>query len=482
MPGDPFRAKFSRRSFLRTSGLLAAPAILPALARADGRDDQPPRRARNAIFMVADGMSTGTLSLADTLRRRRDGRPSAWVSLWNSPGVRRAAMATHSADSLVTDSAAAGTTWGIGRKTSNGAIGITPDGRQHTPILPHARQAGKAVGIVTTTRVTHATPASFVANVPLRSMEREIGEQILARGIDVVLGGGTRFITPQQLSRVDRASIVADRASLLAAAVPATDRLIGLFSPSHMPFELDRPPTVPTLAEMTRAALGRLSKHPEGFVVQIEGGRVDHAAHSNDAGALVADQLAFDDAIAEVLAFTKDRDDTLVVITTDHGNGNPGMTLYRRASHAGLDRLSRVAHSFEWITDRMGAGPIAEQAARAADHVEPATGVALSPAQRDLLIAAVRGQHTAPFDPDNTPTSVLGAILANALGVGWVSPNHTSDLVEVTALGPGAERLRPSIDNTDLHTLLADALDLPPASPLPGADAIVPLPVPKDED
>lgn len=442
----------------------------------------PQARARNVIFMVADGMSIGALTIADTFRRHRDGKPTRWVSLWNEERVRRASMSTHSADSLVTDSAAAATTWGIGKKTNNGAINITPDGRQHTPILPHAAQYGRATGIVTTTRVTHATPAGFVANVPLRSDENDIARHIVERKIDVAMGGGGRHFPDVLLAQDVALRVVRDREGLLGVDPRGEGRLLGLFSKNHVPFELDRPATCPTLAEMARAAIARLAAKPDGFVLQIEGGRVDHAAHSNDPGGLVSELLAFDDAVEVAWQFAKDRDDTLLIVTTDHANANPGITVYKKPSHAGLERLGKFTKSFEWIMSQAGDGTRDEKIERIVAAVAPATGIELSKKELAAFAASLRKEPTALFRHLNNPDSALGALLANYTGVSWVSPNHTSDHVELTAFGPGSERIRGLVDNTDLHGLMVDVLGLDAARPLEGADRIIPLPIPAEDD
>jgi len=473
------RRGVDRRSFLGWSGAAALLGVGGArMGRAQARvaGTRPGgdgRVARNVIFMVSDGMSQGTLTLAHMFRRLRDGRDSHWVSSWSRPGVRRALARTHSADSLVTDSAAGGCAWGIGEHINNEVINITPDGRQPTPILVHARQNGKATGLVTTTRLTHATPASFLATMPKRSMEGEIAAQMLERGFDVALGGGGKFITPELIARHPALRVARDAATLTRLAnAQDTTPLLGVFADSHCPYELDRTADSPSLSAMTRAALDVLSRRERGFVLQVEGGRVDHAAHANDAGALLFDQVEFDNAIGAVADFARERDDTLVIITTDHANGNPGLTLYGPESHAAFGRLCAVKKSFEWIFEQIDTkiaydDPAKPQESTSAEKlvaaVREATGVELSAPQMRQMELALAGRRTMPFDPMNSPTSVLGQILANTLGVSFMSPNHTSDMVEVTAMGPGSEALGPAIDNIDLHGLMVRAMALAPA-------------------
>jgi alkaline phosphatase len=240
-----------------------------------------------------------------------------------------------------------------------------------------------------------------------------------------------------------------------------------------VPMVYERGAGVPSLAHMTRAALGRLRANPEGFVLQVEGGRVDHAAHNNDAGSLIMEQLDFDEALGAVLEWVEGRDDTLVIVTTDHANANPGLTLYGTPGRKAFERVGGIRHSFDWVWEELEKVPDASRPAAAAELAEAATGIGLGKGSRALLAAAVGKQRVMPFGGANTWTSVLGAALADEIGIAFTGPNHTSDFVEVTALGPGSEGLRPFIDNTDLHALSVAALGLPEAELLPGMEEVV---------
>ncbi|MBL8763442.1 MAG: alkaline phosphatase [Phycisphaerae bacterium] len=465
----------SRRGLLRAGAALAGLSALDAAApavHASGRiGPLRGKKALNAIFMVADGMSNGTLSMADRYSVLSRGTPSRWARLWTTTGVRRATQSTHSADSLVTDSAAASSAWSIGRKVNNGALSVLPDGSAPTPLLMRAKAAGKAVGVVTTTRVTHATPAGFCANVADRDREDEIARQMLERRLDVAFGGGAKHFRTDDARASETLRIVRDAAQLRTLAAdpsrwPAIGRgmTLGVFADSHVPMVLDRAPNVPSLADMSRVALDMLARHPGGFVAQIEGGRVDHAGHANDAASLLREQLDFDEALGLVADFALGRDDTLVVITSDHGTGNPGLTFYGRRGNDSFLRLSRASHSFEWIFDRAAELPNADAAADAMpDLVKQALGITLARDDLDFLRRSVKGERVDPFSGGNAQVSVLGSVAANTFGVAFASHEHTNDYVETTALGPGSELLPAYLDNTDLTALLATALDLPPA-------------------
>jgi len=461
-----------RRAFLTAGAAAAAGLALPREGRAGVLPIQrrrPGPKARNVIFMVSDGMSTGTLTLADMASRTRLGRPSHWVSLWQREGTRRASAFTASADSAVTDSAAGGCAWGCGRHVNNEVLNILPDGRETRPILLDAAAQGKATGVVTTARVTHATPASFYSNCIDRDREKQIAAQLMERWIDVALGGGVRYFHPAALTPSETLAVVRTRDELVRVRhLPAGNRLVGLFADEHVPFELDRPAHVPTLAEMSAAALALLDGRKDGFVLQIEGGRVDHAAHHNDAPSLIAEQLAFDDTIRAVLDFVAERDDTLVIITSDHGNANPGLTFYGPGGAKRFARLAGAKHSFEWIFAQLDRTPGVKghpekAAAVLADLTGQATGVVLEAAEVAMLAGVLSGKRVNPFAESNKVETVLGAVLADSLGVAFLSPNHTSDMVEVTALGPGSEALPDIIDNVELWSLMVGAMALEPA-------------------
>lgn len=458
----PTQPDVSRRTLLGGGVVLGTALLMGSgqgrvLARPVSRLHRADGPARNVIFLVTDGCSQGTLTLADQFCRQHFGRESHWVQLMRRPGARRGLMATSSADSITPDSAAAGSAWGIGRKVNNGQINRLPDGTLPEPILVTARRSGKSTGLVTTTRVTHATPASFVANVDARGDEATIARQMLERGVDVMLGGGGRLFPDALVSEFPDVCVVR-RASELASA-PESGRLLGLFHADSLPFVPDRGPDHPTLPQMTEVALERLSRNPDGFVLQVEGARVDHAAHANDAVSLVRDQLEFDEAVAAALRFAGGRDDTLVIVTTDHGNANPGMTLYRENARSGLQRLAQVGHGFEWVEAQLRAVGSDSDAAldRLLAVLTEVYGYTPTEADRDALGRAVRRQPVIPFRGSAGLQGVLASVLANHFGISFMSGNHTSDHVECTVWGPGADALPPVLENTELHGLMLAA-------------------------
>lgn len=458
----PDHSNLSRRRLLGLGATGAVAATLPAsvIAQRPPAPDwpKPKQPVRNIIFMVSDGMSMGAFTLAEMMRKHKGMGPSHWRMLWDKPGVRRATCMTHSADGWVTDSAAAGSAWGSGEHINNGAINFTPDERTPEPIHITAQKLGKATGLVATSRITHATPASFIANVPKRSLEDAIAEQILDRNVDVALGGGAKHFPAELLAKHPDVTLARSLADLNAAA-KKTGRLLGLFHDDHCHYELDRPADLPSLRQMAEVALKKLENSDSGFVLQIEGARIDHAAHDNDAAGMIFDQIEFDETVGAVAKWAKDRDDTLIIVTTDHACANPGLTYYAESGNKSFDKLSNATRSFEWITREFRKSD--KSIDSLASIIETATSIRLDENELATLgKAAFERQPIDAFDIANGTLVTLGALLANHTGVAFLSPNHTADYVEVTALGPGSEEMPAFIDNIHLHSMMLAAMDV----------------------
>lgn len=438
------------------------------------RSTRPATVARNIIFLVSDGMSAGTLQLADLYSSLKHGQRSRWMRLLESgqspsgQPIRRALMETASANSWVTDSAAASSAWGGGVRVNNGALNVGPNGERYQPILQKFKAAGKAVGCVTSVPITHATPAGFCINQASRGDQAEIAADYLQLKFDCMLGGGREFFAADQ--RGDKRDLfqlaaqagflVATNRAELQATAPGDQPVLGVFHDSAIPYALDHlqdaelQARVPTLPEMTRFALRRLAKNPRGFVVQIEAGRVDWAAHANDATALIHDQLAFDEAVQVALEFAAADGETLVIITTDHGNSNPGL-IGTSGANTKFARLLEARHTNTWVMQGLRDNwHIDEIRAR----IEYAQGLQVSSEDAQLL-----HDHIAPLsaeerrDDRKMPFAKLANIQKPVTGIGWAGDDHSSDFVELTMLGPGSEALAPFIRNNDLHQFLLQA-------------------------
>jgi alkaline phosphatase len=475
---DPYhdQSSPSRREFLKTGALGALALGAGGAATANGQprtdleDMENPGGAKNIIFLVSDGMSDGTLTMADLMRRRQEGRASNWIQLYEEGRVQRSLMDMAAANSIVTGSAAGSSAWGSGHRVDNTVLNMNSSGDEYRTILEIFRDAGKGTGLVTTTRITHATPAGFGINMPERWMEDEIADQYLEREYDVLMGGGRRHFVPDQ--RDDDRNLLSAfqqkgyRVAESKGDLQDWDRsgpILGTFYDSHLPYVLDHKniarhqKQVPRLPAMTDAALQRLDRNDDGFLLQIEGGRVDHGAHINDTAGLLYDQIEFDRTIGRVLDFVEGRDDTLVIITTDHGNANPAVNAtgdkYGESTPM-FDRVADFQYTNDWILSELDETSTHREIR---DRVETAWQFPITRDEAELLQDALRGQYEAAYRKKSDPQLLLGAIQANYTAVNWLSGDHTSDYVELAALGPGSEAVGQFTRNTELFDLMVEA-------------------------
>ncbi len=317
------------------------------------------KKAKNIIFLVSDGMSAGTMNMAELFLRRKEGRGSHWMDLYRNQRASRALMDTASSSSLVTDSAAGSSSWGGGVRVPNGHLNVGANGEEYMPILQKFKAAGKKVGCVTTVPITHATPAGFCVNSVSRNSQPEIAEKYRDLRFDVMMGGGSKYFDKREDNKnlfdefkAKGFHVVRDKKAF--QKLDNSKPVLGVFDEDGLPFEVDRLNNVelfdrvPSLAEMTQKAIDLMKDHSSGFCMQVEGGKVDWAAHSNDAPGLIFDQVAFDDAIKVAIDFAEKDGNTLVIITTDHGNSNPGL-YYGKQADANFEKFLTIKHSNDWI-------------------------------------------------------------------------------------------------------------------------------------
>lgn len=239
---------------------------------------------------------------------------------------------TESSDSRITDSAAGATAYASGVRTFNGAIGLAADSTPVPTVLEIAESDGWATGLIATSSVTHATPASFAAHVPSRAMQQEIAAHMSERGIDVLLGGGRRYFDGATredgrdlLARLTRGATYVEDADSFHALNPDTVRgLIGLFASDQPPAA---PARSPMLGELTRTALAVLEKDRDGFFLMVEGSQIDWRGHENASlREVVTEVQDFNIAIREAMLFQERRPNTLIIVTADHSTG--GLALH----------------------------------------------------------------------------------------------------------------------------------------------------------
>ena len=326
---------------------------------------------RNVILFLGDGMGVSTVTAARIFQGQRQGLAGEehLLSFERFPNV--ALVKTYSTDAQVSDSAGTMTAIMTGEKTRIGVVSVSAEvsrndcatalNHELPTLLEMAEDQGYGTGIISTTRITHATPAATFAHTPNRGWEsdaelpdraaaegcRDIARQLVefdrGNGIDVMMGGGRTRLLPRDMAdpeypdktgmRVDGKNLVAQ---WLAAAdgrsyvwhqsqfknlVPdASGQVLGLFEPSHLHFEADRDPaTEPSLAEMTRFAISRLQREPRGFFLMVEGGRIDHAHHVTNAYRALTDTIAMAEAVAVAADMTSPAE-TLILVTADHSH------------------------------------------------------------------------------------------------------------------------------------------------------------------
>jgi len=469
----------TRRRLLK-AGIVAP--ILPVCARASAADDPapPPSFAgretppRRVIMMISDGMSPSVPLLAESFSRMTRQRGTHWQHLARTPATVHGLLDMSSLDSPVTDSAAACSAWASGVRVHNGSINVLPDGTVLTPIGPLVRDSGRALGLVTTTRITHATPAGFAAAVRRRADEDAVAQQYLG-AVDLLLGGGAKHFAPEHRSdgvdllarfREEGYAVITHADDLPAWNVPP--RMIGLFGDDHLPYTIDHEQCadlrkrVPSLATLTKTALRALTPNPNGFLLQIEGGRVDHAAHANDAAGMLHDQLAFDDALGVALGFVREHDDTLLIVTTDHGCANPGLngmgSRYRFSGEhlarcapirSSLERLERIARTL--YRDR---NDITDEQLRTL--ITGATDLSIGDDETGRLRRALhRDRELDANHQQRCFLSQLGQIMGNHIGIQWTGVTHTADPALLMATGPGSAALHGFQDGTAVFGHLA---------------------------
>lgn len=466
------RRKFFRNGSLFTIGAAVLNPFETTARVIDTGSTDTNKNAKNIIFLVSDGMSSGTLNMADLYLQRKTGKGSNWLQLYKDQRVTRALMDTASASSIVTDSAAASSSWGGGVRVKNGSLNVGPKGEKHLPIWQKFKKAGKMAGCVTTVPITHATPAGFCVNNDSRNAQEEIAEEYAELGFDVMMGGGNNYFNAAK--RKDKKDVYAaymakgwqvarTRQEMLAAD---NDKpILGVFADDALPFSADRKTSpeltksVPTLAEMTQKAIDRMKSHRNGFVLQVEAGKVDWGAHANDIAAVLYDQAAFDEAIKTAIDFAEKDGNTLVIITTDHGNANPGI-IYGKNANDNFDSIQNYTQTNEWILNEIRPD---HSVAKVRELINYANGAAISEENARTILGYYTGQmekEDGLYNYRKLPFEAFAQMQKKTNSVGWISMDHSADYVELAMFGPGSSLLKPFIKNTDLHYLMLQAAEV----------------------
>jgi alkaline phosphatase len=461
-------------------------------------------RARGAILFVGDGMGITTVTAARILQgqlRGESGEENA-LAFERLPWV--ALAKTYNTDAQVPDSAGTMTAMASGVKTRAGSLGVgqgaapgeagAVQANRVATLLEEAEARGLATGIVSTARITHATPAALYAHVPERDWESDaaLPEAVRASGFadiarqlvelpgdgpELVLGGGRAAFLPREArdpehpavpgSRLDGRDLIAEwrerhpdaawvwnAAGWKALDPAATPRVLGLFEPSHMQWEEDRaadPGGEPSLAEMTAFALDVLARDPDGFFLMVEAGRIDHAHHAGNARRALIDTIALSDAVERALAHPSSAR-TLVVVTADHSHvlsiagyparGNPILGLVRGTGGA----LARDALGLPYTTLGYANGP----GYPGASPAQPA-GAKRFP----HMPAKSEPAHGRP-DLKDVDTAAAGYLQES--GIPLPAETHGGEDVPIYAGGPGAALLHGVQEQNYVYHAIARAL------------------------
>jgi len=294
---------------------------------------------RNIIIMIGDGMGISQVYAAMTANRG-----NLFLQNFKYTGFAK----TYSSDNYITDSGAAGTALATGVKTYNGAIGVDINEEPVENIREMAEKKGMSTGVVSTSAITHATPASFVAHQPDRGMYEEIAADFIDSGIDIFIGGGSEHFEKRKDHLNYSDSLRAHGYKVfynLEEIKKVKDEKLAVFTaPEHNP---PLPQRGNMLVPATEAAIKILSKNEKGFFLMVEGSQIDWGGHGNSTPYVVMETLDFDRAIGAALKFASNNKETLVVVTADHETGGMSINdgnistgyiegLYTTGSHTGV--------------------------------------------------------------------------------------------------------------------------------------------------
>jgi alkaline phosphatase len=466
-------------------------------------------RAKNVIVFLGDGMSLTTVAAARILEGQRKGSSGEENRLSWEDFPATALSKTYNTDSQVPDSAGTMTAITTGVKSHMGAIGVAAGDKnncadsldKHTQTwLELADAAGLATGIVTTARITHATPAATYAHVPNRNWEndaslpaqavtegcKDIALQLIeatraGRGPSVLLGGGRKefLTTADSDSRLaDKHGLRRDGRNLIRewqqahpqgayvetaaqlAAHPNNTPVLGLFNYDHMQFDVDRKAdgaAEPSLADMTAAAIRQLSRHREGYVLMVEGARIDMASHDGNAFRALDETIAFSDAVRVAMDMTSTTD-TLILVTADHSHtlnfvgyptrGNPILGKVRGSNSfdgvPGKLALDLAGLPYTTLNYANGAGNTG------GTDAQPA-GPKRYPHWPRQLVTPASGRP----DLSNVDTTAVD-YMQEAL-VPLNGETHGGEDVGVWASGPGSHAVRGSLEQNALYHIIVQA-------------------------
>lgn len=447
------------------------------------------QKAKYVFLMIGDGMGVNQINLTERYKAAMadgNGRVPLCMTSFPVTGL----SYTYSKSHGTTDSAAGGTALSTGEKTTNGTIAM--DSAKVNPIetiAELAKRNGKVVGVTTSVSIDHATPAVFYAHVPDRGMYYEIGQQLATSDFDFF--GGAWFRKPkgndgnktalEDIVKKSGYTILKgydeyqkkgkkQKKVILTQTEDRTEAFYG-----QLPCALDRNDNDLQLSQITEAAIDFLynKNKDKGFFLMVEGGQIDYACHSNDAGTAVHEVIDFDNAIAMAYNFYKQHpDETLIVVSADHETG--GLTIGRDNNYnLHLDALGNQRCSQNTLTQKLLAKLEENKEAFTFDMMKRTvaeyTGLWTSVKMDEKDEAKMRSAYDktmqgkaegvkSEYYIDNLIASTAIKILNRKAVVGWTTGGHTSGYVPVFAIGVGANRFGGVIENNEIGKRIAESL------------------------
>lgn len=453
--------------------LAAALALILAVATSAGEP-------KYIFYYIGDGMGMGPAVAAEMYNRQARGSETP-LTMFRFPVA--GMCLTYSASSPVTDSAAAGTALSTGTKTNNGMLGVAPDSTALTSIAKILKNDGYGVGIITSVAADDATPGAFFANVPKRSMYRDITLAGARSGYEFIAGAGLRAEFDRDgrptglIEEIEEAGMKVVRGRSGMETITDEKRVMLLNNPGTGPnnisFTIDSVFGVLTLPYITEACLRHLERvSPDRFFMMVEGGNIDHCLHANDAGTTIKEIINFDQALAIAFDFYREHpDETLIVVTADHDTGglavgnnyrgyfaNYGNIDYQRVSKEEFENycrgILRSRRSYSW--DDMK------------EYLSEKLGFYTAIPIDEKQDASLREKYNATFelrnsDDQKTLYKTFNAFAAEVFktmsdvsGFGFTSVHHTGNPVPVFAIGVGADRFKNLNNNTEIPVKILD--------------------------
>ena len=435
-----------------TIAMVLSSTFTSSMGTCEATVNEENRDIKNIIFLIGDGMG---VSFTSGYRYFKDDPATLELESTEFGPYLVGQQTTYPNDPRhnVTDSAASATAMATGVKTYNGAIGIGNDHSKLKSVLERAKEKGKGTGLVATAQITHGTPAAFGAHVSQRKSMSAIANdyfQDLVNGrhkIDVLLGGGSDWFIRKDRNLVkefqkDGYSYVT---SLNELKNDESAQVVGLFAKRGLPKMIDRPSNVPSLADMTTSAIERLNKYDTGFFLMVEGSQIDWAAHDNDIVGVMSEMEDFEKAFKVAVDFAKKDGHTLVIATADHSTG--GFTIGAQGQY---NWFSSVIKAVKRTPNYMAAKIV--NGAGVKETLTKYIDLPLTKDEINLVERAARTQNVKNID------NTIEEVINQRTLTGWTTRGHTGEDVNVYAFGPGSERFKGQIDNTDHAKIIFDIL------------------------